>query len=661
MIRSILCFVVILLTTSVSFATTYYVDINRPDDNGDGLTEGTASKYIQTGVNKLSAGDTLIVMDGTYNQYSNPGVNARTVNIPSSASGTVDNWTTIKSQNKWGAVLDGEDATSPYTYGGNTYTDIGKGFNFSSYCSYIRLEDFKIQGYHNRSVSINQPYINNIYIYGFNTKDAGFDSWNGLTDAAPDVTKYVTIDSCFFHDGGYPIGPFYDNIDRTWRQYLYMRGAYHTIINCVFYNMMWWPIEMGNKPVGYKGDLYFYIANNTFHLKDPGLPWSQNEGYSRKFCGAAMARGSYVWFENNIIIAPPGKESTGGAFLFYKGNSPAIHHVYLRNNITNHTKMWETHDDGITHVAAGWPIESNNKVSQTVSGLFVGGASFPFTTDTDYALNAGVEAIDAGRLPTVPFLPDGELIYDYRQTNTRPLNSVHDIGAWEYDPGDPGPIPTSGSMTFYPTKDAYIDDSAQTSNYGGFSYSALRYDGTKQIRDLTLFDFSALPAGYTITSAKIYKYVYWESGSTGTFVGKTAWIKRLARTDWVEGNNTAGTGVDWLEWAADGGGSWSAAGGDFVEDYAASFVLTELGTSHIYDVTEMAQWCGTNTSELLSVINLYPSLVGVSHVPWFRTREHTTDSEKIKLVINYTTPDGGVPVDPPPPNRWGRLFRVFGF
>ena len=46
-------------------ATVYYVDADRPDDTGDGLSWPTAMQQIQTAVDSSAVGDTLLVKYGT--------------------------------------------------------------------------------------------------------------------------------------------------------------------------------------------------------------------------------------------------------------------------------------------------------------------------------------------------------------------------------------------------------------------------------------------------------------------------------------------------------------------------------------------------------------------------------------------------------------------
>jgi hypothetical protein len=62
-----LAVLVIAVLTSCAFcATTYYVDANRPDDSGNGLTWATAKQTIQAAVDLAASGDTVLATNGIY-------------------------------------------------------------------------------------------------------------------------------------------------------------------------------------------------------------------------------------------------------------------------------------------------------------------------------------------------------------------------------------------------------------------------------------------------------------------------------------------------------------------------------------------------------------------------------------------------------------------
>ncbi len=100
--------------------------------------------------------------------------------------------------------------------------------------------------------------------------------------------------------------------------------------------------------------------------------------------------------------------------------------MWFRNNLTNAHEIWAGHT-----VANTWPRGTEtNFVKQDESSIFVC-VTMPSTEDTDYQLRSGTSTINAGLIPTVPNLPSG-LTYDYRHTQTRPINGIYDIGAYEY-------------------------------------------------------------------------------------------------------------------------------------------------------------------------------------------------------------------------------------
>ena len=71
----------VLITVS-TFADTHYVDANRPDDSGDGLSWATAEKTIQAAVTAATAGDSIIVTNGVYSRIStaNKSITIQSVN-----------------------------------------------------------------------------------------------------------------------------------------------------------------------------------------------------------------------------------------------------------------------------------------------------------------------------------------------------------------------------------------------------------------------------------------------------------------------------------------------------------------------------------------------------------------------------------------------------
>ena len=104
-------------TPSQATGQIYYVSSGGSDSNAGSASSPWHS--IQAAAQRLQAGDTAILMDGTYQEGS----------ISFANSGTADNPITIKAQNKWGAILSSTSGDSPAI-------SINK--------SYITIEDLRI-------------------------------------------------------------------------------------------------------------------------------------------------------------------------------------------------------------------------------------------------------------------------------------------------------------------------------------------------------------------------------------------------------------------------------------------------------------------------------------------------------------------------------------
>ncbi len=410
------------VTTSAATGTTYYVDDNVNNNPGNGASPGSNAtgdgtfmkpwRTIQNGVNHLSAGDTLIVKDGT---YTDPHGGTTTNTLILTEGGTADKWITIKSENKWGAILDGQNET------------ITRGINIGTGVKYVRIEGFRIQQYDVSSITMNSFNISNIYIYGNNMSENGISTMKGTNTT--DIAQDITIDSNVMHDI-VPPDAFQHH------HFLYLRGMRHTVVNNLFYNNPHpWDIHLSGHGT-WNNDFFHYIANNTIIVNARVAPNEYTLGQS----GGILIRTSSAWIENNIIIVPEGKESIGGAINVYSEGNGSEDTLYFRNNLTNADKIWTEHDSSRSHVSSGWPVLSGNLTNVDPDTLFVGG-QMPSAIDTDYKLKVGSPAIDAGKIPeintgNVPELHElpGGLTYDYRHTALRPQGSAYDIGAFEFVP-----------------------------------------------------------------------------------------------------------------------------------------------------------------------------------------------------------------------------------
>ena len=145
-ISLIICFSALFSTFVISeAATTYYVDVKhlRASDNNSGTYVASPFKTIQKAADVVVAGDTVIVKDGIYTDTNNDNYV-----VLIRRSGTPGKWITFKSENKWGAVIDGKNRTTGY------------GFVFAKLNYFIRIEGFDIRNLETKGIHINRANSN---------------------------------------------------------------------------------------------------------------------------------------------------------------------------------------------------------------------------------------------------------------------------------------------------------------------------------------------------------------------------------------------------------------------------------------------------------------------------------------------------------------------
>ncbi|MCM0083347.1 hypothetical protein L4X63_17310 [Geomonas sp. Red32] len=91
---------------------TYFVDPAAPDDGGNGSTQ-RPKKFITSGVELLSSGDTLVLKDGIYRGGRNCVGDQGTPRLYP-PSGNAGKYTTIRAEHVGGAIVDGGYAQPPF-------------------------------------------------------------------------------------------------------------------------------------------------------------------------------------------------------------------------------------------------------------------------------------------------------------------------------------------------------------------------------------------------------------------------------------------------------------------------------------------------------------------------------------------------------------------
>jgi hypothetical protein len=361
--------------------TTRYVAPTGSDSNG-----GTSTAPYQTigkAASVVNPGDTVIVMDGVYHEALNL-----------TRGGNASSYVTFMSQNKWGAVLDGNNNT------------LAEAVQFTA--SYIRFQGFEVRNYGANAgggdAFSNFPGGQFIDIVQNNIHDIGricTDTKNGLVGIFLEAPN-VTIEQNLIHDigrfaagenGCNPTSENYKNHDHG--VYVDTNSNNVTIKNNIFYRVeRGWGIQV--YPSGVDS---LAILNNTFMWPNPF-----NTGH---IILAASAPLTNLRIENNISYNPT-------ASFIYVYQSSGFAGTVANNLIFKGTASSAT-PSGLTFTA--------NLANTDPLLVNAGSATIDDATVVNANLAAGSPALHAGlNLP--------EVTNDYAGA-ARPQGSAYDIGALE--------------------------------------------------------------------------------------------------------------------------------------------------------------------------------------------------------------------------------------
>ena len=345
-----------------STGNTYYVATNGNDTNTGTLA--MPFRTIQKAADIVGAGDTVIVRDGVYMDTDGDDI-VIYVKRGGSASAPV----IFRSENKWGAVIDGTKAQGGFT---------GYGVSFVNNVNYVTLEGFEIRNLNNEGININEAN-SNIVVRENHIHDIGrVQSY--ILDGKDCVSigsraQHITVERNLIHTCGrlnpnttpsapesscttpsnytyngvsYPNEVACYNHDHG----IYIRGDYIDVINNIFYDMKsGWGVQSWDDGSWKE---HFNIVGNTFADPNP-----RRDGHI--ILGPMT---NDVKIEDNIFYNP-----TAATVRLRDGCATAgLTNITIRNNLASVGNL-------ISGVDCGYTIQ-NNLLNQNIGFVNVTGRDY---------------------------------------------------------------------------------------------------------------------------------------------------------------------------------------------------------------------------------------------------------------------------------------------
>ncbi len=358
----------------------YYVSVTGSDTNPG--TRTLPFRHVSRGAAVAVAGDTVVVMDGT---YDNEGVVAPNYVVNLTASGMPTDRITFMAEHRGKAVLDSMNTSTTTTCNGaSAYFNLGN-------VSYVTLQGFVIQRGCDSGIQSNDSahditlrwntfqYIANHTVTDAYGRDGIF--LNGME-------QNFLFDGNVFHDIGRTDGVADLHLDHG----IYSCAANMTIINNVFYNL-----DRGYAIQTCGSATAWLIANNTFAFPNAD--------------GVALM----LW---NGDVTPPGTVSHFQIVnnIFYEPGATAISNMATLSGVNITDNLVYGPKTTIIDNPTGCTVAQNK---MGVDPLFASTAAPP----AGFALTAGSPAVDVGT--GIPLVAEDFLGV------ARPQGSAYDLGAFE--------------------------------------------------------------------------------------------------------------------------------------------------------------------------------------------------------------------------------------
>jgi hypothetical protein len=462
-------------------AATYYVSTTGSDSNS-GLI-GAPFRTIQKAANIVNPGDTVIVKNGVYTD-----TNGDNYVVKLGRGGSSSNWVTFKSENKWGAVLDGQGKT---------------GFGWSIAAgSYIRIQNFEVKNmkYHGFHVS-NSNIVTNVTYFGNKVHDIArriiscSDSRVNIGHAGfynPAGSKYMIYNSNIIYNVGRLPGGCSTQNDFSLDHGMYLHSLYTTIVNNVFYgNTSGWSIQMA----GNYNTHTWKIINNTFHGQNPNKD------------GQII-----IWDSAKSILIQNNTSYGARNFFIHSGLGDSDNTVTIKNNLVYLASV-------LSKTGSGYSLSGN------ITGQ---DPKFVDLKNRDFRLQSSSPAINKG------LYTDG---YNYDILG----NSVvgyPDVGAYEYvgnaDATAPS-VPTNLTAKAVSSSQIDLAWTASTDNVGVAGYKV--YRGGSLVATVSKTSYS--DAGLTASTSYTYKVAAYDSAGNTSAQSSSASATTLSSSSSTTTTTTA--------------------------------------------------------------------------------------------------------------------------
>ena len=329
-------------------ASTYYVSPSGSDSNGG--SQSSPFQTIQHAADIVNPGDTVIVEDGDYT--GSTGGNGYVFYI--SRSGTSSAPITFESQNKWGAVIDGQNNATAF--------GIQVGNSAGVNISYVNIEGFEIKGCGNYGSSSYGIFIpqgesaSHILIKGNKIHDINQQNAAASSDASGILiggASYVTVDGNVIYNCGRTGSSSYSKDHGIYDDL----SNHDVIINNVCYNNVHgWDIQVAssqnlniigntfasnntNSPGGNivlwdgRGPLGSITIEDNIFMQQSGMIWQDISGACPAInmdndltISNALSSNSqcFLTSSSNLLNTDPLFLNSAGYDFHLTGNSPAI-------------------------------------------------------------------------------------------------------------------------------------------------------------------------------------------------------------------------------------------------------------------------------------------------------------------------------------------------